>query len=46
MTAIARPLPAALAALRDSLLADGWSATSPLELDGEGERMAREDRQS
>jgi len=34
-----------LAALRASLLADGWTATSPV-LDDEAERMAREERQS
>jgi hypothetical protein len=39
-----RPLPAALAALRDSLLAAGWTATSPLVLDPEAEQIATEEK--
>jgi hypothetical protein len=35
-----------LDALRATLIAQGCTATSPARLDAEGERMAREDRQS
>lgn len=35
-----------LTTLRASLLAAGWTATSPDSLDPEDERMAREERQS
>jgi hypothetical protein len=41
-----RPLPAALAALRDSLIAAGWTATSPDVLDPEAEQLARQERQT
>lgn len=38
-------LPEALASLRSSMLGDGWTASSPLTLDGEAETIAREERQ-
>lgn len=34
-----------LTELRNLLIADGWTATSPTVLDADAERMAREDRQ-
>ena len=34
-----------LAALRSSLLADGWTAESPAKLDAEAERIARLERE-
>ena len=37
---------AKLEALRASLIAEGCAAESPARLDTEGERMAREERQS
>ena len=39
-----RTLPPVLADLRSSMVADGWSATSPLTLGSEGERTARSER--
>jgi hypothetical protein len=39
-----RPLPPALEAFRLSLLGEGCTATSPDQLDPEGERIAREER--
>jgi hypothetical protein len=43
-TTLTRPLPPALEALRLSLLGEGWTASSPHKLSGEGERLAREER--
>jgi hypothetical protein len=40
------PAPRPLDDLRATLIAQGCTATSPARLDAEGERMAREDRQS
>jgi hypothetical protein len=39
-----RPLPATLEALRLSLLGEGWTASSPTELDDEAEQLARQER--
>lgn len=39
-----RPVNDALEALRAALIADGWTAESPDQLDAEGERLAREER--
>lgn len=38
-------MPSTLTSLRDSLLAAGWTATSPSDLGPEAEQMARLERQ-
>jgi hypothetical protein len=41
---LARPLPATLEELRLSLLAEGWTASSPDQLDEDAEQLARQER--